>query len=264
MIIDILIFCVIGLLGGLVISFVGAGASLIILPTLITLFTHLYGAAEGIKVAIGTTMASIMVTALIGAWRQRKHIQVDRSLMLPVSIAYFIGAFSGSFISHWLPSTWLHFYIGGLIFFAAVKNLFFPMSEQLKKPLPKVGVIFLIALAIGFLCSMAGIASGLLFIPFISRYLPHRKAVATSIACGLTFAIFGTLGYVLSGWGKTGLPAFTIGYVYWPAVLAMSVTTFISMPFFMRLAHKTNINIIKKIFYVFLFVVGLYLFFVVP
>lgn len=260
MFIDIVIFAVIGVLGAVVISFVGGGASLIILPTLISIFPSFLGTANGIKIAVGTTMASVLVTAINGAYRQRKFIQFDKTLFWPVSGAYIVGAFLGSFISHWVPATLLHYYIGGLLFLAAIKNIFFAKKIQ-KQAEPRLLIIIPVSLIISILCSMAAVASGLLFIPFISRYLSHRTAVATSIMCGVIYAIFGTLGYLLSGLGRTNMPAHTIGYIYWPALVIISIATFIAVPLFMRLAHNTNVKVIKKIFYIFLLIVSLYLIF---
>ncbi|WP_308874590.1 hypothetical protein [Thiothrix subterranea] len=53
-----------------------------------------------------------------------------------------------------------------------------------------------------------------------------RKAIATSAGIGLPIAIAGTVGYLVNGWGQVGLPDYTIGFVYWPAVLLIALTSF--------------------------------------
>lgn len=84
-----------------------------------------------------------------------------------------------------------------------------------------------------------------------------RQAVGTSAACGLPIALVGALGFILAGYGVQALPAGSTGYVYWPAVMAISLFSVLSAPLGARLAHHLDPLRLKKLFAVFLAVLGL-------
>jgi uncharacterized membrane protein YfcA len=75
-----------------------------------------------------------------------------------------------------------------------------------------------------------------------------RRSVATSSACGLPIALAGTLGFVIVGWGREGLPAGSTGFVYWPAVGAILLASVPTAPLGARLAHSLPLVLLKRIF----------------
>jgi uncharacterized membrane protein YfcA len=75
-----------------------------------------------------------------------------------------------------------------------------------------------------------------------------RQAVGTSSACGLPIALAGTLGFMVIGWGKAGLPVGSTGFVHWPAVVAILLASMPIAPFGARLAHSLPIPILTWIF----------------
>ena len=58
----------------------------------------------------------------------------------------------------------------------------------------------------------------------------------------------GTLGYMLSGWGRAGLPAYSAGFVYLPAVATLCLITMRTAPIGARLAHRLPVAKLKKAF----------------
>ena len=104
---------------------------------------------------------------------------------------------------------------------------------------------------------MIGIGGGALTVPILRYWkTAMAKAVATSSACGLPIAVAGTVGYIIVGFEQSNLPAYSSGYVYWPAVLGIIVTSVIFAPIGAKLAHKISAPLLSKIFAVFLLVVG--------
>jgi uncharacterized membrane protein YfcA len=75
-----------------------------------------------------------------------------------------------------------------------------------------------------------------------------QQAIGTSAAVGLPIAVAGTVGYVISGWNATELPAWSLGYVYLPAVALISVVSFFTVPFGVKLAHRLPVSVLKKVF----------------
>ena len=61
-------------------------------------------------------------------------------------------------------------------------------------------------------------------------------------------ALAGAAGYLINGWHSQGLPAGSIGYVYLPALLLISLVSTFTAPFGARMAHRLPVPTLKKIF----------------
>ena len=58
----------------------------------------------------------------------------------------------------------------------------------------------------------------------------------------------GAVGYLYSGWGVTGLPAGSLGFIYLPAMLALMLMTVLMAPLGARAAHKLPVARLKQVF----------------
>jgi len=86
-----------------------------------------------------------------------------------------------------------------------------------------------------------------------------RRAVVVSVATGLTVACIGTISYIISGMFAQGLPAWSLGYVYLPAWFAVAVGGMLFAPLGVKLSHRLPVELLKRLFAVFLFVVGFHM-----
>jgi hypothetical protein len=110
---------------------------------------------------------------------------------------------------------------------------------------------------IGLISALVGIGGGTMTVPFLHHTgVEMRKAVATSSACGLPIALSGALSFVYMGWEQTGLPSGSSGYVYWPAALAIVITSSLLAPFGAALAHRLPGEKLKRFFGLFLVLLG--------
>jgi uncharacterized membrane protein YfcA len=110
---------------------------------------------------------------------------------------------------------------------------------------------------IGIISALVGIGGGTMTVPLLNASgVEMRKAVATSSACGLPIALAGTLSFVITGWGMDGLPAGSTGYVYWPAMLIIVFTSTLFAPVGAALAHRLPGDRLKRVFAVFLLLIG--------
>ena len=99
-------------------------------------------------------------------------------------------------------------------------------------------------------------------VPYLTYFkISIRQAMAASTACGIVIALTGTIGYIITGLHQAGAPAWSSGYVYWPAVLAIGVLS----PFFVvlgaKLSQRLPVEILRRIFAIFIFIVGLQMLF---
>lgn len=106
---------------------------------------------------------------------------------------------------------------------------------------------------IGGISGLVGVGGAMISLPFMAFWgVPFRSAIGTSAAISLVVAIAGTIGYVGAGVTVPSLPAWTLGYVYLPALLGISVTSVFVAPWGARLAHRLPVEVLKKAFAVFL------------
>lgn len=84
-----------------------------------------------------------------------------------------------------------------------------------------------------------------------------RIAVATSAAIGLPIAASGALSYVVSGWQEPGLPPWSAGYINLPAFIGIVVASTAFAPLGAALAHRLSPKVLKRLFALFLLVLGI-------
>jgi uncharacterized membrane protein YfcA len=83
-----------------------------------------------------------------------------------------------------------------------------------------------------------------------------HRAIGTSAAIGFPIAIAGTIGYVFNGWQAVSLPPYSLGYVYLPALGGLVITSVLTAPFGVRLAHSLPVDRLKRVFAFLLYVVA--------
>ncbi|HZV82690.1 MAG TPA: sulfite exporter TauE/SafE family protein, partial [Geobacteraceae bacterium] len=125
------------------------------------------------------------------------------------------------------------------------------------RQLPGLAGLSLVGTAIGGISSLVGIGGGSMSVPFLVWCnLTMHNAIGTSAAIGFPIALFGAIGFIANGLTASGLPSGSIGFIYLPALIGISVTSFIVAPLGARLAHRLPVAHLKKIFACLLMVIG--------
>ena len=149
-----------------------------------------------------------------------------------------------------------------IIFASAVLVLAFYMLLSIKVErsvaLPTNWVLQFIGLFTGVLASLMGIAGGAILVPILMYCsLSMRQAIGVATASGIIVALFGALGYVIIGIGKENLPAWSVGYIYLPALLGIVLTSSLFAPLGVKAGAKLPLRYMKKGFAVFLMLVAI-------
>lgn len=239
---DLLLFLVLGACAGLLAGLFGVGGGLIIVPVLVYSFT-----AKGLDpdilthLAVGTSLATIVFTSLNSVWAHHRLGAVRWRLFACMALGIVFGNALGALTAAAIHGPLLQKIIGT-----------FAILIALQLALTVAGVV------IGWASAIFGIGGGSLTVPFLVwRSLSMQQAVATSAACGLPIALSGALSFILVGWHQPGLPAWSLGYVYLPALLGIALTSMFSARFGARLAHRLSPRLLKRLFALLLFGVGL-------
>jgi uncharacterized membrane protein YfcA len=105
-----------------------------------------------------------------------------------------------------------------------------------------------------------GAGGGFLSVPFMAWCnVRIHNAVATSAALGFPIALFGTLSNIYFGWNEPDLPAYSLGYIYLPALVLIAAASVTMAPLGARTAHRLPVEQLKKTFAVILYVLAAYM-----
>jgi uncharacterized membrane protein YfcA len=241
--------------GGLLVGVLGTGSSLLLLPSLAFIFTGAFPGIDSLRLAAGTTMATMAVGALAGALTRYRVGDVDVRLLRLMVLPYIAGSLVGPWISRSLPTEVLGIYIGLILSVVALRMLFAsrPTASASRDYRGRELEISFVLLAVGICSSIAGVASGVFAIPYLARFaLPMRTIIGTSTAAAAIYSTFGAIGYVTAGWSADSLPSGSFGYVYLPAFAILAVTAAVFTPLGVRLAHRLNDKVLRRLFALFL------------
>jgi uncharacterized membrane protein YfcA len=228
--------CVAGVLSGLL----GIGGGVVIVPFLVWYFSVLGFPSDAVMImAVATSLATIVVTSLSAAHAHHGHGAVDWGAVGRLAPGILAGSALGSVIADHLPARWFKGVFAVFLLTIALSMLMRPAREAIAGATPDTRRFGWVGALIGALSSILGIGGGALSVPFLVRrgYL-LRRAVAISSACGFPIAAAGTAAYVALGWSRTGLPSWSLGYVYLPALAGIMMTSVPFAPLGAHLAHR--------------------------
>jgi len=246
-----------GAFAGVMAGMLGVGGGLIIVPILATLYAS-QGIASDIimHLALGTSLATIVVTSTSSIYAHHKHQAVLWPILLKLTPGILLGAWIGGWLASLMPSNGLKPVFAIFELAVAIQMISGGQVDQ-HRSIPGSFAMNSAGGFIGSISSIVGIGGGTLTVPFLLwNSINIRNAIATSAACGLPIALAGSLSYMWAGWGNSQLPESTLGFVHLPAFLGIIFTSVFFAPVGAMLAHRLPINTLKRVFAVFLIVVA--------
>lgn len=256
--IELLIFLAVGCIIGTLAGLLGIGGGTVVVPTVLFALSA-FGVDQEVmmKVAVGTSFATITFSTLSSAIAHYKKGGLDKGLVLKMAVGAVVGVLIGSWIAEFLSGKLLL-----IIFCIFLAYVIYNMLRNAKKPdeenikaIPSPAYL-LIGGAIGFISSFIGIGGGVLIVPVLTK-LGHRmrNAIGVSSSTGFFVAMVGTVTYIYHGLGTANLPPYSFGYVYLPAFVGLSITSAIFAPLGTKLAYKLPVKQLRQFFALFLAVV---------
>ncbi|MEO5371692.1 MAG: sulfite exporter TauE/SafE family protein [Magnetococcus sp. DMHC-1] len=250
-------YALLGAASGVLAGLLGVGGGIILVPVLvISLESQGVVPAISMHVALGTSLAIIVLTAMASIRAHHRRGAVEWSIVWRITPGILVGTFLGSGVADHLSGPTLKKLFGlfalGLAFYLA-----FGRPPIASRTLPKVTGMALVGGIIGCISALMGIGGGSLSVPFmVWCNVTMRQAVATSAAIGWPIAMAGTLGYILTGWGEIHLPPLSLGYVHFPAVLGVAIASVFCAPLGARWAHTIQPLLLRRLFATLLLVLG--------
>lgn len=239
-----------GAFAGFFAGMLGIGGGLVMVPALTLIFAAQgsFPADEILHMALGTSMATIIFTAISSLRTHHQHGAVLWPVFKQITPGILLGTAGGTLLASNVPIRPLAIFFTFFVCLVALQmasNLKPKPSRELPGPLG-IGTT---GLGIGALSSLVAIGGGALTVPFLTWCnVRVQHAIGTSAAIGLPIAIGGTLGYIYNGWQIANLPSGSLGFVYLPALAILVIASMLTAPYGARLAHRLPVATLKRIF----------------
>ncbi|HQW19406.1 MAG TPA: sulfite exporter TauE/SafE family protein [Rhodocyclaceae bacterium] len=248
-----LAYPLLGIFSGFIAGLFGVGGGLILVPFLFMLFTMQgFTDTQTMHMALGTAMGSIMFTSISSMTAHHQHSAVRWDIFRSMAPGLVFGTLGGSAVASGLATQSLAMLFTAIVYIAALQMML-GIKPKATRSLPGRFGLLLVGTLIGFVSSLVSAGGGFMSVPFMlwSNVVVHQ-AVGTSAALGFPIAVGGFIGYVASGWNAPGLPPYSFGYVYLPALIGVVLMSFSTAPLGAKLAHRLPVGYLKRAFGIFL------------
>jgi len=228
-------------------GFFGVGGGLITVPFLFFIFETLnIDKSYIMHLAVGTSFSIIIPTSIVSVLTHKKHKSVDISIIKTYGLFVILGVLAGTIFAALMQTKSLVLFFSLVVYFLGTYLLLF--KEKTKETKKKF--YFLPRLIFGFISGFISAPMG------IAGAVIIKKAIGSAAAIGFIIALFGAIGFLISGtFLKANLPL-SIGFVNIPAFLIfIPITTFMARVG-ANTVQKINKSKVQALFGIFLYVVG--------
>ena len=254
----ILELLLLGLGTGFLAGLLGIGGGMVMVPFLTRILIQRGVSSDlAVKMAIATAMATILFTSLstMRAHQRRGAIRWDivRGMAPGIVLG---GLAAGAGVFALVKGQALALFFAVFVGYTATQMLR-ATAPKPSRQLPGRAGQAAVGGGIGFLAGLVGAGGAFIAVPFMTRCnVPIHNAVATGAAIGFPIALASTAGYVIGGWTQPAPLAGALGFLYLPALAAVSLASVSIAPLGARVAHALDVRQLRRIFAVMLYLLA--------
>ena len=236
----------------------GIGGGLITVPFLFFIFEYLnFDRTYLMHLSVGTSFAIIVPTSIVSVLTHKKHNSVDINIIRSYGIFVISGILLGTILAANLETKSLLLFFTVVVYFLGAYLL--NIKGKTSKLKPNFGLTAKIVLGFisGFISAPMGIGGAVMNVPIL-RYFgyPINKAIGSASAIGFIIAIFGGLGFFLTGsYLNANLPL-SVGFINIPAFLVFIPITMFMARVGANTSNKMDKPKLQRFFGIFLYVIG--------
>jgi uncharacterized membrane protein YfcA len=245
----LLLYIALGALVGFMAGLLGLGGGGILVPLLASIFKYQgIGTDNVVHLALGTSLTCMIISSAASIRAHASRGTVVWRVVGGMAPGIILGALLSTQLAAHINATYIALFFA--LFMALVAGQMFvnwqPTPSQTPTTLRGLAAA---GVGIGSVSALAAVGGGFLTVAYLGyKNVGMKKAIGTSAAIGFPIAITGTIGYVISGWSKTLGNPYTLGYIYVPAFLAISIASALAAPYGVRCSHNLPETYLKKIF----------------
>lgn len=252
-----------GLVAGFAAGLFGIGGGFVVVPALLAVLPLLGGIhSQYAHLAIGTSAATIIVTSIRSLRSHAKRGAVEWEVLKTWAPWIVLGAGLGVILAGHIDGKGLTLIFAGGVMLMSI-NFLFPgvgdrvLSENMPTGVTRMGI----AGGLGGFSALLGIGGGTIAITVMTLCgRTIHRAIATASGIGTLIAIPSTIGFIVIGLGKSGLPWGSLGYVNIPAAVAIASMSILTAPLGVAAAHSLPSKMLKRIFGFYLVFISLLMF----
>ena len=253
------IYILIGIFAGLMAGILGIGGGIIVVPGLVFVFQMTQEVPNQfiMHVAAGTSLAAMIFTSIAAISAHAKLGTIQWPVFNNLWPGIALGTVTGAAIAEFIPAQWLKIIFAAFLFFAAYK-MYKDVHAKRGKKAPGAWIDKIVSFCIGLKSGLLGVGGGVLIIPYLTYCgVAVRKIAPVSNLCTLTVALVGSVAFALTGWKDMAAVPYATGYVFWPAVLFIAISSSIFAPVGAKLNYILPVEQLKYGFIVILLLTAL-------
>ena len=248
---------------GFVAGLFGIGGGLITVPFLYYIFGSLNIDQQYIMhLAVGTSFAIIIPTSIASVITHHKFKAVDFEIVKNYGLFVIVGVIFGTIFAASLKTKSLVLFFSIVIMILGIYLLF--IKEKKKNIIieMKLNLKVILGFIVGFISAPMGIGGAVMNVPILKFFgYSINKAIGSAAAIGFLIALFGSIGFLVSGnYLNSNLPL-SIGFLNIPAFLIFIPITTLMARIGAKTVHSIDKNKISKFFGVFLLAVSIKFFY---
>ena len=225
-----------GLFVGFIAALLGIGGGMIVVPCLYYIFTGTgiiedspmhYAAGTSLMIMIATSTGAVVAHARRGTvvW------SITRRVLPSISV----GVVSGVVIATIVSGQVLMIVFGVILALVSVTMIFgFKTNAPREERIPRQRYLNLGGFLIGYKSGMLGVGGGAISVPWLTWMgLSQPRVSGTSSTFTFPAAVIGAAAFAVSGLLDQSGPdvPWTIGYLFWPALLVAGLTSVVGTRF---------------------------------
>ena len=236
----------------------GIGGGLITVPFLFFIFEYLnIDGTYLMHLSVGTSFAIIVPTSIVSVLTHKKHNSVDINIIKSYGFFVISGILLGTIMAANLKTESLLLFFTVVVYFLGAYLL--NIKNKTTKLKPNFGLTAKIVLGFvsGFISAPMGIGGAVMNVPIL-RYFgyPINKAIGSASAIGFIIALFGGLGFFLTGsYLNANLPL-SVGFINIPAFLIFIPITMFMARVGANKSNKMDKSKLQRFFGIFLYIIG--------
>ena len=249
MMIEFILYPLIGIISGFLAGFFGVGGGLVIVPSLHFMYTSLgYTDDVSIPLSLGTALSCIVFNSISAIPVHNKNNNISWRNFSKLVFGICLGGILGAFIS---VNAEKEIFKNIFAFFILLISLrmFFNIKDKAASSDLSSFIAVPFGSFVGTVSTTFAIGGGIFIGPFL-RLMGEKmkKAVGTSVACTLPVGLVGAITYIFLGQNIQDLPEYSLGYVNYLSLFFIIIFSSFSSRLGAWLTQRVNERVFQTLY----------------